>query len=243
MPVESLKPALVEAYPVVTIGGPTGPSGGPTGPTGPAGEAAATGATGSTGPTGAAVTGPTGAASGTGLTGPQGPTGPPGFGATGAAATGPTGPEGPGGSFGFQCGSYASPTGPFDQFYRHQGLSSWNLRFYYTGRAFAHIAGTFICNVSGGMRIHVQRAEGTGMLPGNPFVFGQSPIGEQVSIDKIFSNIPPNMRIGFSITIIDDIGQAAVESPNPFFYDVVVAATPSNALVTLLDLEYFVVEI
>lgn len=92
---QSNTPALVEAFPVVVLAGPTGPGGGPTGPTGPAGIATITGATGPIGPTGPFVfgTGPTGATGLGAFTGPTGATGPGGsFGSIGA--TGPTGTMG-----------------------------------------------------------------------------------------------------------------------------------------------------
>jgi hypothetical protein len=88
-------PALVDAWPVVVLAGPTGPSGGPTGATGPEGSAAITGATGPVGPTGPFVfgTGPTGATGAGAFTGPMGQTGPGGS-PGGMGVTGPTGPAG-----------------------------------------------------------------------------------------------------------------------------------------------------
>jgi hypothetical protein len=232
MAVEKTIPALVESFPVVVIGGPTGPAGGPTGPTGPMGPAANTGATGATGPTGASGTGPTGAEGATGPTGPRGETGPAGEGHTGPAATGPTGPEGPGGAFQNVNGTYASPTGPFDSFFRHQGLNI-GFGYSYTGRGLVHLSGTFVCSIAGGVRLHIQRSE-------TQPTFGQGLLGQAVSIDKLFANIPANQRIEFSFTVLDDVGDPNI---SPFFYyDLVVQAT-GGALVTLFDLDWYVMEI
>lgn len=105
--------ALVTAYPIVVLGGPTGPSGGPTGATGPTGFTGSTGAGAFTGPTGATgpnITGPTGNAA-TGVTGPTGFTGPPGSSITGpTGVTGFTGFTGPGGATGTSS-IYTGPTG------------------------------------------------------------------------------------------------------------------------------------
>jgi hypothetical protein len=232
MPVEKTIPALVESFPTVVVGGPTGPSGGPIGPTGPMGPAAITGATGATGPTGAPATGPTGAEGATGPTGPRGDTGPAGEGHTGPASTGPTGPDGPGGMFWYTDGAWYSPTGPFDSFFRHQGLNV-QFGYSYTGRGLVHFSGTFICSVAGGVRLHIQRSE-------TQPLYAQGLLGQAVSIDKVFANIPANQRIEFSITVLDDVGD-----PNLtpwFYYDIAVQAT-GGALVTLFDLYWYVMEI
>jgi hypothetical protein len=238
MSVDVNKPAVVGAFPVVVVGGHTGPSGGPTGPTGAAGEASITGATGPIGPTGPAVTGPTGTSVVTGPTGPVGMTGPPGVGSTGAAAaTGPTGADGPGGAFQMLEQGYPSPTGPFDNFFRHQGLHI-PITFSNTGRAFVCFTGTFVNNVGGGgMRIHVRRGS---MDFGYP-IFGQGLIGSQISYEKTFEFLPMNARIQFAITTLDLIGSGAIE--NEYWYDIAVAATPSGALVTVFDLEWVVMEL
>jgi hypothetical protein len=115
---DPLAPVLIEAYPVMVVGGHTGPAGGPTGPTGPAGIATLIGPTGPTGPRGPIGTGPTGAGAFTGPTGPTGLTGPVGEGMPGA--TGSTGDTGPTGPLGFPgqvgpvgpAGPATGPTGP-----------------------------------------------------------------------------------------------------------------------------------
>jgi hypothetical protein len=237
MPIEVLKPAMVVAQPVVVVGGHTGPSGGPTGPMGPTGTVGVTGAVGPIGPTGAvAATGPTGAAI-TGPTGPQGMTGPPGIGSTGAAATGPTGVAGPGGVFQTIDSGSPSPTGPFDYFFRHQGLTI-RLTFSYTGRAFVCFTGMFVNNVAGGgMRIHVRRGPTDFDTP----TFGQGLIGNQIGYEKTFASLPMNARIEFSLIMLDLIGSGAIE--REYWYDLAVAATPTGALVTLFDLEWVLMEI
>jgi hypothetical protein len=229
--------APIEAYPVVVVAGPTGPGGGPTGPTGPIGVAAMTGATGPIGPTGPmASTGPTGTVLNTGPTGPRGMTGP--MGAPGTPAvemTGPTGEAGPGGAFQMIEQSYASPTGPFDTLFRHQGLQI-PITFNSTGRAFVCFTGTFVNNTAnGGMRIHVRR----GPMPGYP-VFGQGLIGAQISLEKTFALLPINTRVQFAITTLDLIGSGAIL--NEYWYDLAVMATPSGQ-VTLFDLEWVVMEL
>jgi hypothetical protein len=106
---QSNTPALIEAWPVVVVGGPTGPSQGPTGVTGPSGSTGAQGLPGLTGPTGPFVfgTGPTGATGAGAFTGPAGSTGPGGS----AGATGQRGPTGPMGAFGHSFVSRLFPGG------------------------------------------------------------------------------------------------------------------------------------
>lgn len=238
MPAEHQQiPAPVDAFPVVVIGGPTGPGGGPTGPTGAPGDSTITGATGPMGPTG--VRGSTGAAGVilTGPTGPPGMTGPPGVGEAGVGETGPTGDSGIGGVFECIHWTHPSPTGPFDNFFRHQGLQI-PITFLYTGRAFVSFSGTFTNSVGGGgMRIHIRRGATEFGYP----VFGQGLIGAQVSQEKTFAFVPLNARFEFSFTTLDLIGSGAIEGE--YWYDLAVAATPSGAQVQLYDLEWVLMEL
>lgn len=230
--------APIEAWPVVVIGGPTGPAGGPTGPTGAAGEAAAIGATGAVGPTGfTGMTGPPGNTE-TGPTGPRGMTGPPGIGTTGpTAADGATGPQGPGGAFQFVNYSYASPTGPFDNFQRMQGLQI-PFTFQNTGNAYVCFTGTVANNVlGGGLRFHIRRGPTEFGYP----VFGQGLIGAQVSQEQTLAQLPMNGRIPFALITLDLLGSSAIFSE--YWYDLAVASTPSGAQVQLYDLEWVIMEI
>lgn len=111
-------PVIVQARPVVVVGGPPGPAGGPTGPTGPVGSVLTPGPTGAVGPTGPMGTGPQGPEAPTGMTGPTGPMGPIGEGPQGPPGeqgpmgfTGDTGPTGPAGPQGVT-GPATGPTGP-----------------------------------------------------------------------------------------------------------------------------------
>jgi hypothetical protein len=230
MPVELLIPAPVDAYPTVTVGGPTGPAGGPTGPPGAQGPSF-TGPTGPTGPVGLPGTGPAGAPGVTGPPGPRGLVGPPGVGFTGPASIGPTGPPGEAGATDISVSGNWGPTGSYDSFYRHTGVV---YPFYATdsGRVFVHFAGTFVCSEAGGMRVQVRRSL-------TQPVVGQGLMGIQLGTEKQFANIPVNMRIWFSITTMDL--RAAGEN-GQYYYSLAVQAT-GGALVTLYDIELMLMSV
>jgi hypothetical protein len=129
-------------------------------------------------------------------------------------------------------GAWTSPTGPFDSFFRHQGLNV-QFDYGYSGRGLVHFSGTFICSVAGGVRLHIQRST-------SQPTFGQGLLGKAVSIDKVFANIPANQRIEFSITVLDDDPDTLLAVDT--YYDLAVQAT-GGALVTLFDLYWYMLEI
>jgi hypothetical protein len=226
----------ITARSVNVVHGLTGAVGGPVGPTGSAGLIEAMGATGPTGPIGSFHTGPTGPLV-VGPTGVIGATGPSNVGLDAGYVEGSTGPKGPGLPLAMWTGANSNPTGPHDsQFYNFQGLKIKVLPVL-TGNIYFCFTGTFLNQfTNGGMNIHVRR----GLWQYVPDYHG-SLAGAQVSIERIYRNLQPNMRTEFVIEFIDGMGTDAVE--NEYFYDLNVIVYPTGSLVQLYDLEWVLMEI
>jgi hypothetical protein len=200
MSTQSNTPALVDAWPVVVVGGPTGPSQGPVGATGPQGAQGLQGIPGPTGLTGAV--GPTGAEGPTGIgafTGPRGPTGPGGS----PGGPGPTGGVGPPGLIGhnFWRGQYPGQSYVHDVGQETSLGLQWGFIARFTGNFLVICTGSISNSLAAGRQMTVTGRWQTyaGLYPPNPYETRPDFMGYQLGAPQTLINASTTERIGFTI--------------------------------------------